>query len=202
VRRRPPEVSENAVFINVPYDEAYEPIFIALFTAILAVGRTPHCVLELPDGGEGRLERLLTMIETCRVSFHDLCREGTPARHNMPFEFGLTYARREYLGKHDCFILEERPNRTLRTFSDGRKFEPLAHRGRPCDAVNCVLDALGRPSKIPNPVIVEAMRRKLSDVAQRVKRTYRRRTLFHRAPYIEFRNAALVLAAHAGFYNS
>lgn len=146
------------------------------------------------------MPRLFELVEECRTSFHDLSREGTPARHNMPFEFGLTYARRKYAGKHDCFILERQPNRSLKTLSDARQFDCHAHRGRPTLAVLCVLDALGRPSRIPNPLVVERMRRELMKLAERVKREHRRSTLFHRAAYIDFRNAAILLAADWGFY--
>ena len=36
------------VFLNVPFDKAYERQFVALIAALVAIGRTPRCVLELP----------------------------------------------------------------------------------------------------------------------------------------------------------
>jgi hypothetical protein len=192
-------VNARAVFLNVPYDNEYEPLFVALIAGILAVGRMPHCVLELPDHGTGRLARLLEIIETCRTSFHDLSREGTPARHNMPFEFGLSYARRAYLGSHDCFLLERRANRTIRTLSDARMFDVHSHRGNPTTAIACVLDALGRQSGNPNPAAVRQFRARLVELATAVKRKHRRNSIFHRSAYIDFRNAAVELAKAQGF---
>jgi hypothetical protein len=199
LKRTPAPVNQRAVFLNVPYDKDYEPVFLALIAGILAVGRVPHCVLELPDHGDGRLVRLLEIIETCRTSFHDLSREGTPARHNMPFEFGLSYARRAYLGEHDCFVLERRANRTLKTLSDARIFDVHPHRGRPTTAIACVLDALGRESGSPNPATVRQFRLRLVALAAAVKRRHHRTSIFHRAAYIEFRNAAVELAKATGF---
>jgi hypothetical protein len=199
LKRKPASVNRRAVFLNVPYDDDYEPVFVALIAGILAVGRVPHCVLELPDHGDGRLVRLLRIIETCRTSFHDLSREGTPARHNMPFEFGLSYARRAYLGAHDCFLLERKANRTLKTLSDARMFDVHPHRGKPATAIACVLDALGLQNGNPNPIAVRQFRTRLVELAAAVKRKHRRKSLFHRATYIEFRNAAVELAKVTGF---
>jgi len=36
------------VYLNVPFDKAYERQFVALIAALVAIGRTPRCVLELP----------------------------------------------------------------------------------------------------------------------------------------------------------
>jgi len=39
----------RSVFLNVPFDQAYEPIFVALITSLVALGRNPRCVLEIPE---------------------------------------------------------------------------------------------------------------------------------------------------------
>src|SRR5437016_5813575 len=80
------------VFLNVPFDKAYERQFVALIAAIVAIGRTPRCVLELPELGRGRLNRLFQHLRQCGVSVHDLSRVGTPVRFNMPFELGMACA--------------------------------------------------------------------------------------------------------------
>jgi hypothetical protein len=117
----------------------------------------------------------------------------------MPFEFGLSYARRAYLGTHDCFLLERQANRTLKTLSDARMFDVHPHRGNPATAIACVLDALGRQTGTPNPAAVRQFRTGLVKLADAVKRRHRRKSIFHRATYIDFRNAAFELAKGHGF---
>src|SRR5438132_838642 len=81
------EIRRRSVFLNVPFDEDYERLFVALISALVALGRIPHCVLELPETGQGRLLRILQLISSCPVSIHDLSRAELPARFNMPFMF-------------------------------------------------------------------------------------------------------------------
>src|SRR5437773_1359790 len=91
------------VFLNVPFDQRYEPIFVALICSLVSLGRNPRCVLEIPETGMGRLARILRLIRSCPVSIHDLSRVGLPVRFNMPFELGIafTVARLE---KNHAFV--------------------------------------------------------------------------------------------------
>ena len=77
---------KRSVFLNVPFDGSYERIFVALISSLIALGRNPRCVLEIPETGQGRLVRILQLIRACPVSIHDLSRVGLPVRFNMPFE--------------------------------------------------------------------------------------------------------------------
>src|SRR2546421_6737362 len=86
----PPESTH--VFINAPFDPSYESLFVTLVGALVFLGQEPHCVLEVPEKGEGRLARIFDLMHSCRLSIHDLSRVGTPARFNMPFELGLACA--------------------------------------------------------------------------------------------------------------
>src|SRR5262245_40204901 len=84
------------VFLNVPFDRAYEPVLIGLVAALVHLVKQPATILELGDGGVPRLDRLLMQIQSCAFSLHDLSRveasgSGTP-RFNMPFELGLAVA--------------------------------------------------------------------------------------------------------------
>jgi len=85
---------ENDVFLNVPFDTAYEPLFITLVGTLIFLKQEPHCVLEVREQGDGRLSRIFELMRRCRQSIHDLSRAGTPARFNMPFELGLACALR------------------------------------------------------------------------------------------------------------
>src|SRR5438093_5118087 len=86
------DLRRRSVFLNVPFDKSYEPLFVGLISALVALGRTPRCVLELPEMGQGRLVRILRLIQSCGVSIHDLSRVGLPVRFNMPFELGIAVA--------------------------------------------------------------------------------------------------------------
>ena len=87
----PTSLRAASVFINSPFDTSYERQFVALLAAIISIGRTPRCVLEVP-GGPGRLSKIFDLLRECEVSVHDLSRVGLPARFNMPFELGLAFA--------------------------------------------------------------------------------------------------------------
>src|SRR4051812_29932794 len=93
-----PAKFQRSVFINVPYDLKYERLFAALIAGIVSLCREPKVVLS-DISGDVRLDRLIRMIRSCRVSLHDLSRTGatrTPAgrvpRFNMPIELGIALA--------------------------------------------------------------------------------------------------------------
>ncbi len=87
-----PTPDPKAVFVNVPFDATYEPLFVTLVGTLVFLGQKPRCVLEVREKGDGRLIRILDLMRTCRMSVHDLSRTGTPVRFNMPFELGLASA--------------------------------------------------------------------------------------------------------------
>ena len=78
----------RAVFINAPFDDAYEALFITLVGTLVFLGQEPHCVLEVPEKGDGRLARIVDLMRACRLSFHDLSRVGRPARSNRLLKNG------------------------------------------------------------------------------------------------------------------
>jgi hypothetical protein len=131
----------TAVFINAPFDNAYESLFVTLVGALVFLGQEPHCVLEVPEKGEGRLARIFDLMRSCRLSIHDLSRVGTPARFNMPFELGLACALKlSDPGSYEVFVLDTRPYRTDRTLSDYKGRDPLIHHGTCEGMLACLLD--------------------------------------------------------------
>jgi hypothetical protein len=198
-RRAPLAPDEKAVFLNIPYDRRYEPLFIALVAALLALGRKPRCTLELSDRGQGRPSRIFEIMEQSRVSLHDLSRVGTPARFNMPFELGLAFALSQYWGQHDWYVLEARAFRIQKTLSDLKITEEHVHRKGPRIAISCVFDALGTPRNDPDPSAVDRLRRKMAVVAADAKRRYGRHDLFYRAAYLHFMKGSIELARRGGF---
>jgi len=125
-----PAPDPKAVFVNVPFDAAYEPLFVTLVGTLVFLSQKPHCVLEVREKGDGRLIRILDLMRTCRMSVHDLSRTGTPVRFNMPFELGLACALKlQHPTDYEVFVLDAIPYRIDRTLSDYKGRDPLMHGG-------------------------------------------------------------------------
>lgn len=93
--------SSDDVFINCPFDRDYAPIFEALIFCIRACGFRPRSARELDDGGQLRLEKLLSIIAECRYGIHDLSRTELDEafelpRFNMPLELGIFLGARRF----------------------------------------------------------------------------------------------------------
>jgi hypothetical protein len=138
------------VFLNVPYEQAYEPLLLAFTVALIALGRIPRLTLEIPDTGSGRMKRIFSLIKSCPVSFHDL--SGPENRHNMPFELGLACAAHE-LGtdrrKHCFHVFESVRYSCKKTLSDLAGIDPKSHENDPVKVVNATLALLGIPDGGP-----------------------------------------------------
>lgn len=59
------------VFLNIPFDATYEPVFIGLVAALVHLGKHPTTVLEFGGGVEPRLDRLLDQIRGSGFSVAD-----------------------------------------------------------------------------------------------------------------------------------
>ena len=124
----------KAVFVNVPFDTTYEPLFVTLVGTLVFLGQKPHCVLEVREKGDGRLIRILDLMRICRMSIHDLSRTGTPVRFNMPFELGLAYTLKiQHPTDYEVFVLDSIPYRIDRTLSDYKGRDPIVHGERCSD---------------------------------------------------------------------
>jgi hypothetical protein len=125
--------SEASVFLNVPYDPAFSPQFLAYLCGICAFGLIPRVTLEI-QGGTRRLDRIISLIEGCRYSIHDLSwvvLDTTPPptpRFNMPFELGLCvlHAMRAP-SSHTWFLFESTPWRLQKSLSDVNGTDPYIH---------------------------------------------------------------------------
>ena len=91
-------LAPSDVFINVPFDSRYEPLFLALIAGLVSLGLNPRSVIQI-GGSTDRLRRLLGIIQECPFSIHDLSRVQASGqgsfrvpRFNMPFELGLAAA--------------------------------------------------------------------------------------------------------------
>jgi hypothetical protein len=194
-----PVSAESQVYLNVPYDKGYEESFVALIAALIALGRTPRCVLEVTEVGQGRLHRIFELLEGCRVSLSDLSRVGLPARFNMPFELGLAHALRRHRSPHLVIVLEREPHRFFKTLSDLAGHDPLIHGGSPRRVIQAVLGALGSTDTDPGPNEVYGMWKLLWKVAKQLKVEHGASDIFNRAMFRKLVSAATQLAQRAGF---
>ena len=191
---------ERAVFLNVPFDKGYEPLFIAIVITLVSIGRIPRSVLEISAVGQGRLRRIMKQMEACKVSLHDLSRVGNPARFNMPFELGIAYALRVYnleRTRYLFILLESEPYRLSRTLSDLAGHDPVIHYGKPMGVISAILDSLGSRRADPSPSDVYMLWKKLIKVSRLLKSEHHRETIYSRNLFKKLVASATELAVEA-----
>jgi hypothetical protein len=195
---RDPRRQNVNVFLNVPFDPSYERLFVALISALVALGRVPRTVLEVPEQGDGRLVRILQIIRRCPVSIHDLSRVGLPVRFNMPFELGIAFALFRIERNHRFVILEAKRHRLQRTLSDANGIDPGIHEATVTGVISCVLSHLGKPQANPDLKTVARIHRKLWKAASFLKTTHHRDTIYSRPIFGELVEGATRLARQEG----
>jgi hypothetical protein len=98
-----------SAFLNIPYDDAFQNLYLAYIAGITAFGLVPRATLEIP-GGARRLDRIFELIRGCGYSFHDLSRveldvrRPVTPRFNMPFELGLALWPRKALAGTESLL--------------------------------------------------------------------------------------------------
>ncbi|MEI7733401.1 MAG: hypothetical protein WCO56_27770 [Verrucomicrobiota bacterium] len=188
------KTDSQAVFLNVPFDTSYERLLVAQISVLVALGRIPHCVLEIPEEGQGRLNRILKLLQQCPVSIHDLSRVGTPARFNMPFELGIAFALSRINTRHSFIVLEKKRHRLTKTLSDLNGIDPGIHNGSPKGVIACLLSTLGRPAGMPPLNEVDFIYRRLWKAVPELRRTHNRKNIFSRMIFLDLVRAATLLA--------
>ena len=161
-----PNQAKESVFLNVPYDSRFEPLFLGYMASVSTFGMVPHATLEIP-GGERRLERILSLIAECQYSVHDLSRvqldrlaPRTP-RFNMPFELGLSVAQAKWDRQHTFFVFEEKKHRLSKSLSDLDGTDPYIHRGTLNGLFAQMGNAFVRSKRQPTVTQMYAIYRKL-----------------------------------------
>jgi len=153
-----PRPSPNKeIFINCPFDLRYRPMFEAIVFAVADCGFSPRCALELTDGSQVRIQKILQIIGECRFGIHDISHTELDGKHrlprfNMPFELGLFLGAKRYGGrlneKKCCLILDRAPYRYQQFLSDIAGQDIDSHAGKPLQAITMVrnwLQAASRP---------------------------------------------------------
>lgn len=123
----------ESVFLNIPYDRPFENLYLAYIVGLTQLGLRINATLAVPN--QGRLERIIDLIEQSNFSIHDLSRiqlsSGIP-RFNMPVELGLAlYRSRVTKGRHRVYIFESKRYRAQRSTSDVNGIDPQIHAGTP-----------------------------------------------------------------------
>jgi len=151
--RKPPA----EVFLNVPYDQKFERLFLGFIAGISAFGLVPRATLEITSSTR-RLDRILILMRDCQYSVHDLSRveldsvaPRTP-RFNMPFELGLSVAHQRGLTrkKHEWFVFESKRFRLAKSLSDLNGTDPFIHDGTITGLFRELCTVFRRPGRQPS----------------------------------------------------
>jgi hypothetical protein len=196
------EANRRSVFLNVPFDKGYEPLFVALISALVSIGRVPHCVLELAEEGDGRLVRIFRLIRSCPVSMHDLSRVGLPVRFNMPFELGIAVALNRMGEDHKFFMLESKRYRLQKTLSDTNGIDPGIHEATTKGIITCALAHLGKPHGNPDVKTIIRIQRQLWKTVAPLKTIHGRTSIFSRPIFSVLVDGATSLAEKEGLISA
>ena len=157
-----PNPKQQRVFINIPYDERFERLYLAYITALTAMGFLPQATLGI--AGNRRLDRIASLIESCSYSIHDLSRvqldrhaPRTP-RFNMPFELGLAVAWARSHPRHKWFVFESVKRRLTKSMSDLDGTDPYIHDGTVRGVMREVCNAFVRPDQPTIPQMTKMYR--------------------------------------------
>lgn len=156
MQRPKPRVEADACFLNIPYDKAFENLYLAYIVGLTALGFVPRATLGFPRDSR-RLERIFTLIQSCRFSVHDLSRiqldrkPPSAPRFNMPFELGLAVAwtilnprEHTWIG---CDSIQHRP---LKSISDLNGTDFHIHDGKVQGVLNALCNAFVSRTQRPS----------------------------------------------------
>lgn len=103
------DYDENGVFLNIPFDDQYSLLEMAIVSTLTAYGLTPRIAKERRRV-EVRLLKIVELMLTCKYGVTDL---SAPDRMNMPFELGLLLG----FGR-ETFLMSGQEHSALRSISD------------------------------------------------------------------------------------
>lgn len=195
------------VFLNVPFDQGFQRLFLAYIAGVAAFGATPRTAVEI-DTGANRLDNILALIQNCRSSFHDLSRiEVNPSqpatpRFNMPFELGLAVAHsRNNPEDHSYYVFESQTRRIDRSLSDLRGVDVHVHQGNASGLFREIGNVLSRerPGDTPQPTMrqMRAIHRSLFVSLAEIQKRTGARSAFERQAFLQLAIAAAAAAQTA-----
>jgi len=186
----------ESVFLNIPYDAAFEDLYLAYIVGLTQLGLRINATLAVSN--QGRLDTIIDLIEESDFSIHDLSRielsHGIP-RFNMPVELGLAlYRSRITRGRHKVFIFESRRYRAQRSTSDVNGIDPQIHGGTArglMSGLRNIFRQSGDVTTVPEMLAsYRAVRHKLPEL----RRNAGGKSLFEAAVFQDLTVAALVEA--------
>ena len=143
------------VFINCPFDSAYQELFDAMVFAVHDCGFIPRCALEEDDASEVRIDKIYNIIADCRYGIHDISRteldedSGFP-RFNMPLELGIFLGAKKFgieeQKRKKCLILDTQRYRYQQFISDIAGQDIQEHKNTPKEIVTVVRNWLRNAS--------------------------------------------------------
>lgn len=184
----------QSAFLNIPYDDQFEALYLAYIVGLTQLGLNINATLAVPN--QGRLDRIVGLIEESDVSIHDLSRielsSGIP-RFNMPLELGLAlYRSHATNGRHRVFVFEKKAYRMLHSTSDINGIDPQIHNGRPKGVMVGLRNIFYQPERtttVPEMLAsFRAVKRKLPDL----RRNAGSRSLFEASVFHDVIVASLV----------
>jgi len=195
-------ITSDEVFLNIPYDEDFEPLYLAFIAGLAGFGLVPHAVLEIPTS-ERRLDRIFSLIGKCGMSFHDLSRveldrkQPKTPRFNMPFELGLVVAlQRKWMRmrSHQWYVFEAKAHRAEKSLSDIKGTEIFIHDGTPLGVLRQLANLLIRRQQQPTLVELQAILLELNKAAVRTQKELHVKSLFEPRVFVDLVNAAIEIA--------
>jgi hypothetical protein len=117
---------DKNVFINCPFDGAYDKLLKPLIFTLLYIGYEPQ-ISTTRSSSHYRIEEIMVLIESSKYSIHDISRceplnEGDLPRFNMPYEMGLDIGCMRFGDENMktklCLIIEKEKNRYDKVISD------------------------------------------------------------------------------------
>lgn len=135
------------VFINCPFDSAYQVMFRAIVFAITRSGFRARCALEVDDASQNRWSSISEIVDQCRYGVHDISRtepDGDPPlpRFNMPLELGMFLGAKrfgdEVQKRKRCLVMDTERYRYQRFMSDLAGQDIHAHGNDPTACIEAV----------------------------------------------------------------
>ena len=166
---------QESAFLNIPYNQHYEPLYLAFIAGLSGFGLVPRATVEIPTS-DRRLDRIMKLIRDCRYSFDDLSRvqvdrmkPSTP-RFNMPFELGLAVDwSLDASPRHEWFVFESKANRLQKSLSDLNGTDPYIHGDKAPGVLHGLMNALTRQNRRPGFAELDSIYRALHEAAHKIR---------------------------------
>lgn len=185
-------------FLNIPFDQRYESLYLAFIAGLSGFGLVPQAVLQVL-GSQRRLDRLVRLLGACKYSLHTSPESNsTPAarrRHDSicPSNLGWLWQMPNIVAMGIGGLSEAKGFRVLKSLSDIDGTEVYIHRGGPIGVLRGLTNALARSRHRPTVRELQAVYRDVKQTAEILKQELATPTLFDTRPFLD-----LVLAASIG----